>query len=97
MSMKVADFRVLRIAKPNANVSINQESSDISLNITGLTFKFDATLEEGFLRLPKTFSNVKSNVIDKSKRIRKITASYGKAPTGTFSFTGNKGVIALKE
>jgi hypothetical protein len=95
--MKVVDFRVLKMVQSDNMVVINQESSDISIDITGLSFKFDAILEEGLLRLPKSFSNVKSNVIDKSKRIRKITASYGKTATGAFSFTGNKGVITLKE
>jgi hypothetical protein len=95
--MKVVNFRVLKMVQPDAMVIVNQESSDISIDITGLSFKFDAILEEGLLRLPKTFSNVKSHVIDKSKRIRKITASYGKTTTGNFSFTGNKGVITLKK
>ncbi|MFI0429021.1 hypothetical protein [Mariniflexile sp. HMF6888] len=97
LTMKVVDFKVLKINQPDALVNINQESSDISINITGLSFKFDATLEEGVLRLPKSFNNVNSDVIDLSKRIRKVSANYGKSKSGTFTFTGNKGIIALKE
>ncbi|MDD7885724.1 hypothetical protein [Flavivirga sp. 57AJ16] len=97
LSMKVAELRVSKINLPDALVSINQESSDININITGLSFKFNATLEQGLLRLPKTFYNIKNNMIDKSKRIREINGAYGKPTSGIFSFTGKKGVIVLKD
>ena len=97
LSMKVAELRVAKINQPDAFVSINQESSDININITGLSFKFNATLEQGLLRLPKTFYNIENNMIDKSKRIREINGAYGKTTSGIFSFTGKKGVIVLKE
>jgi hypothetical protein len=97
LNMKVAELRVAKIEKPDAYVSINQESSDINLNITGLSLKFNATLEQGLLRLPKTFYNIENNVIDKSKRIREINGSYGTSASGIFSFKGKKGVIVLKE
>lgn len=97
LGMKVAELRVAKINQPDAYVSIDQESSDININITNLSFKFSATLEQGLLRLPKTFYNIENNMIDKSKRIREINGSYGKATSGIFSFTGKKGVIVLKE
>ncbi|MFI1773719.1 hypothetical protein [Thalassobellus citreus] len=95
--MRVAELRVSKINQPDAMVDINQESSDIHINITGLSFKFNATLEQGLLRLPKTFSNVKSKVINKSERLREITANYGSLKKGVFSFAGKKGVIVLNE
>ncbi|MDO5987754.1 hypothetical protein Q4Q39_10120 [Flavivirga amylovorans] len=97
LNMKVAELRIAKINKPDAYVSINQESSDININITGLSFKFNATLEQGLLRLPKTFYNIENNMIDKSKRIREINAIYGKSASGIFSFNGKKGIIVLKE
>ncbi|WP_242204599.1 DUF4097 family beta strand repeat-containing protein [Aestuariivivens insulae] len=98
LKMKVTDFRVLKMNQPDATVNINQESSDISINVSGLSFKFNATLEEGLLRLPKTFKKIKSKmVIDKGTRIRNIKATYGVQPKSTFSFTGKKGIITLKE
>lgn len=97
LTMKIADLKVFKINKADAIVTIDQESSDITMNINKLSFKFNATLEEGLLRLPKSFSNIKTNVIDKSKRMREISASYGKSLTGAFSFTGKKGAILLKE
>ncbi len=97
LSMKVAELRVAKINQPAAFVSISQESSDININITGLSFMFNATLEQGLLRLPKTFYNIENNMIDKSKRIREISGAYGKTTTGIFSFKGKKGVIILKE
>ncbi|WP_347926093.1 hypothetical protein [Pontimicrobium sp. SW4] len=97
LTMKVADFKVLRINQEDAQVTINQESSDISINISQLSFKFDATLEQGLLRLSKSFYNIKNNVLDEEKRLRNIKASFGATLTGTFTFTGKKGVITLKE
>nr|WP_143404162.1 hypothetical protein [Gaetbulibacter sp. 4G1] len=95
--MRVAELRVSKVNQPDAVVTINQESSDINLNISDLEFKLDATLEQGLLRLPKTFSNINTTMIDKGKRIRKVNATYGKMNLGVFTFTGKKGIITLKE
>ncbi|UNY99030.1 hypothetical protein MQE36_01455 [Zhouia spongiae] len=97
LEMKVTNLRILKMNRSDATVNINQESSDISIYISGLSFKFDAVLEEGLLRLPKTFTDVKSELVDKGNRIRNIYASYGNDLQGAFSFTGKKGVITLKE
>lgn len=97
LTMKVSEFRVNKITEPDAHVTINQESSDINLNIENLSFKFMATLEQGVLRLPKTCKNVNTNMIDKGKRIREIKATYGTSKTGNFTFNGKKGIITLKE
>ncbi len=95
--MKVAELRVSKINQPDAVVHIEQESSEIVLNISDLAFKFNATLEQGLLRLPKSLSNINTSVIDKGKRIREISATYGKLNLGVFTFTGKKGIITLKE
>lgn len=97
LTMKVAELKVSKIIQPDAVVNIEQESSEINLNISGLAFKFDATLEEGLLRLPKTFYNINTTVLDKGKRVREITATYGTLNLGVFTFTGKKGIITLKE
>lgn len=95
--MRVSDFRVSKIVQPGAVVTINQESSDINLNISNLAFKLSATLEQGLLRLPKAFTNIDTKMLDKSKRIREINATYGKSGHGMFTLTGKKGIITLIE
>lgn len=98
LNMRVSELRVGKIQHADAEVRINQESSDIHINIKDLSFNFKANLEEGLLRLPKTVSNLKNNVIDKSKRIREITATYGNSiRSGDFTFIGEKGAIVLEE
>jgi len=97
LSMKIADFRVSQVQSPEAAIVIDQESSEVSLTISDFSFRFDATLEEGLLRLPKSFKNIETKMLDKGKRIRKINATYGKGFSGTVSITGTKGVILLKE
>ncbi len=97
LSMKIADFKVDTIHSSDASIIIYQESSEISLNIEGFSFNFDATLEEGLVRLPKSFKNVNTKMLDKGKRVREITAKYGKDTPGKISITGEKGVILLKD
>lgn len=97
LNMNLAELRVKKIKDTNPEVRINQQSSDIHINIKDLSFKFKANLEEGLIRLPKTVSNLKNNIIDKSKRIREISGTYGIKPLGTFTFIGDKGVIVLDE
>lgn len=97
LTMKLADLRILKIKQPDIIVSIDQESSDIDINITKTSFKFKAALEQGLLRLPKSFSNISNKVIDKGMKIREIKAEYGKSLSGTFNLVGKKGIIILKE
>lgn len=97
LHLKVTKLRVFKINNPDSYITINQESSDISININQLNFKFAATLEEGLLRLPKTFSEVKSQVIDEGNKIRMVNAIYGKPNSGVLNFTGKKGNIILTE
>ncbi|RXP64541.1 hypothetical protein EC396_00770 [Lutibacter sp. HS1-25] len=95
LNMKITDFKVSNINKPEAFVHIDQESSDININITGLAFKFKANLEQGVLRIPKSFQNIKTVMINNDLKLREINATYGKKPTGKFSITGKKGTILL--
>ncbi|WP_343912007.1 hypothetical protein [Aquimarina litoralis] len=96
--MDVADFKVDKITNPSANVDINQKSSEINIDISDLNFDFEASLEQGLLRIPKTFKNIKNKMIDDKKRLREIQGTYGSnLEKGIFKITGRKGVIILKE
>lgn len=97
MTMKLADFRIANILDPKATIAIDQESSEVSLSVGDFSHRFEATLEEGLVRLPKSFENIDSEMLDKGKKLRKIKASYGKNPEGSISITGRKGVVLLKE
>ncbi|MFC5044628.1 hypothetical protein ACFSTE_22755 [Aquimarina hainanensis] len=96
-TMKVADFRIAKIDTPSPNIDINQESSEININVNGTSFNFEATLEQGLLRVPTSFSDINTHVIDKGKRIRTIKASYGDIRKGQTTITGKKGIIILSE
>jgi hypothetical protein len=97
MTMKIADFRVSHILDPNASIAIEQESSEISLNINNFSHRFEATLEQGLVRLPKSFKDIDSKMLDNGKKLREIKATYGKSKDGKISITGKKGVVLLKE
>ncbi len=97
LDMKISEFNVSRISGTNANINLHQQSSEIVLNIKDFSFKFNATLQEGLLRLPKSFDKVESKLLDKGKKIREIKAVYGSNTEGDISITGEKGVILLKE
>ncbi len=95
--MKISDFKLSNIHSADAKINIHQESSEIVLSIQDFSFNFEATLEEGLLRIPKSFDNVETNMLDQGKRIREVKATYGKDKLGSISITGEKGVILLKE
>ncbi|MFS4491947.1 hypothetical protein [Maribacter sp. 2308TA10-17] len=97
MTLKIADFRVAAITNSGADIAISQESSEISLNVTDFPHQFDATLEQGLVRMPKSFNNIDSEMLDKGKKLRKIKATYGKSAQGRISIKGKKGVVLLKE
>lgn len=97
LNMRIADFKILAVQNKDVAITLNQESSKISMNVKDFSFDFDATLEEGLLRLPKSFKNVDSQLLDKGKRIRKITAQYGNTYLGKVSIIGKKGAILIKD
>lgn len=97
LSMNITDFMVSKIHNKSPVINIEQESSDISIDITGVSFNFNITMEQGLIRIPKSFSNIETNVIDENKKIRVINATYGTTPFGKLLMTGEKGVIVLKE
>ena len=97
LSMKIADFRVQQVTSPDAEINIEQESSDINISVTNFSHRFDATLEQGVVRLPKSFDNVDSKLMDKGSRLREIRATYGKDQTGRISINGVKGIVTLHE
>lgn len=97
LKLKVTDFNVLKINKLAAIIRLEQESSDIDIDITGLSFNFKAYLREGVLRIPKSFENINSEMIDKSERLREISATYGEQLTGKLLIIGEKGTIFLRD
>jgi hypothetical protein len=97
LSMKINDLSINQIKNPNALINVDQESSDITISILGTAFKFHAYLTEGILKIPKTFENIETIMIDKGKKLREIHATYGKNPTGKVSISGYRGTIILKD
>lgn len=97
LSMKIADFRVRQITNPDSELTIEQESSDINLTVTDFSHRFDATLEQGVVRLPKSFENVNSTMLDKGKKLREIKGTYGNGKTGLISINGIKGIVTLND
>ncbi|MCL6267066.1 hypothetical protein [Flagellimonas myxillae] len=97
LTLRIAEVEIHDIIGPDPEIDIVQESSEIKLDVSGLAFDFRATLEQGLLRVPKTFSNVKSNITNAGRKIRDITASYGSGSKGDFSINGIKGVIVLTD
>ncbi|MDC6366109.1 MULTISPECIES: hypothetical protein [Flavobacteriaceae] len=97
LTLRIAEVEIGKVLKPDAKINIVQESSEVNMNISGMSFEFTATLEQGLLRVPKTFKNVKSHVSNAGSKIRDITATYGAGNLGDFSINGIKGVIVLTD
>ena len=97
LKMKVTELKVSNIGVPHAYINIEQESSDININISGLAFKFKAFIEQGVIRIPRSFQNIQTDMVDKSRKLRQISASYGEKPLGKVTITGKKGNIVLRD
>lgn len=97
LDTKIADFRITQFIGPQSEISFEQESSEITLNVSGFSHRFTATLEQGVVRLPKSFENVNSKVLDKGRRLREIEATYGEGKTGLITINGVKGIITINE
>jgi len=78
-------------------ILLNGNSSNMTINVEGISFALDATLIEGQMRLPKTVANLESNMIDEKEKKRQVTATYGKDQKGSMKIIGKKGDIFLKE
>ena len=97
LDTKITDFRIAQFIEPRAEISFEQESCEITLNVSGFSHRFTATLEQGVVRLPKAFENVNSKVLDKGRRLREIEATYGEDQSGFISINGTKGIITINE
>ena len=97
LELKVTELKVLKVVVPQANIKIRQESSDINIDITGLAFKFKAYIEQGVIRIPRSFQNIQTDMVDKRRKLRQISATYGTNPLGKITFTGEKGNIVLRD
>ncbi len=97
LNLRIADLRVDEIVDPSADIAIEQESSKLSFNIVDFSHQFEATVEQGLVRLPKSFQNIDSKMLDKGKKLRRIMATYGNGKPGSISIKGKKGVVLLKE
>lgn len=97
LTLRIAEVEIHKILAPNPEIDIVQESSEIKLDVSGLAFEFKATLEQGLLRVPKSFADIKTNVTNAGRKIRDITATYGTGTPGNFSINGIKGVIVITD
>jgi len=97
LDLNLAELKLMKLSSSSPFVDINQKSSEVYMNISDTNFDFNAKLEQGVLRIPKTMKNISSDVIDEKNKIRNIKATYGENKKGYVSFTGIKGIIFLKE
>lgn len=93
----VTELKIYSIRRPDSKIFIDQESSEININISGQSLRFTAVLEEGLLRIPTSFRDIDTAVINNGKKIREISANYGKGTPGEYTIKGLKGIIILKE
>ncbi len=96
LDLNVTDLKVSNFSTTTPFIAITEQSSDIFLNVADISFHFNAKLEQGVLRIPSSVKDLNTSIIDKKKKIRKISATYGDSNKGEISLTGKKGVITLR-
>lgn len=97
LTLRIADVEIQKVLNPDAEIDIVQESSEINMNVSGMVFDFKATLEQGLLRVPRSFDNIKTNVTNPGRKVRDISATYGQGTGGEFTINGIKGVIVITD
>lgn len=97
LNLKISDFVIYSIEEQNVEINLEQESSDITLHITKFPHHLNVILEEGVVRLPKSYTNVSSTMLNKGKKLRNIEASFGKNKTGQITIKGIKGIVTIND
>ncbi|SHG71318.1 hypothetical protein [Flagellimonas flava] len=97
LTLRIAEVEIKKVLRSDAGIDIVQESSQVNINVSGMVFDFKATLEQGLLRVPKTFRNIGTNVTNPGRKVREITADYGQGTGGDFTINGIKGVIVITD
>ncbi|MEM9001695.1 MAG: hypothetical protein AAGB24_15655 [Bacteroidota bacterium] len=97
IALKVSDLRLNRIIGHGSSLLIEQESSNLELNVTDFPHHFEAIMEGGIVQLPSSFEKVDSQILDKKKVIRKISADYGNQGKGYIQIKGTKGILKILE
>jgi hypothetical protein len=97
LNLNLSELRLLKFKTSTPKLYVQQKLSDVYVNISKTNFKFNAELEQGVLRLPKTMQNISSTLLDEKRKIRQINATYGTTTNGVFDLKGYKGIIIFKE
>ncbi len=97
LDLRVTDLRISKVVNPSPNIYLNEQNSEVDINITGLKFDLDANMEGGIFRLPESIKDVESIVLDAKNNHRTITAKYGLVKDGKIKLQGKKGFVILRE
>jgi len=97
LNLHLGDLTIEHISSSNPSLIIEQSASDISIQAGVSSFMVSASLEGGVLRLPKQIEDLDVQVLDEKKQLRKIKATYGKAPFGELDINGKKGLVQIKQ
>ncbi|OEK06069.1 hypothetical protein A8C32_18735 [Flavivirga aquatica] len=97
LDLNLAELRILKINTETPVFKVHQKTSEVYINISKSHFNFNAQLEQGVLRIPKTMYDIDSKILDEKNKIRHISANYGNKNKGILDLTGYKGIIILKE
>lgn len=97
LELRVTDLRVSKLKDSSPTIFLDHQNSEVDISISNTSFDLKADLEDGVLRLPESFNNLKSNVIDEKEKKRVITGKYGSGSMGDFELKGKRGYVILRE
>lgn len=90
------DCTIMALTSADAQLNVDQVSSDFELQSNGIGLNIVASMEAGRLRLPKEVDNLDVTMIDEKKEIREVRAQYHQSPFASLDITGKKGYIFIK-
>ena len=95
-SLRLTDLTIKNIISDSAIITIDQTNSEVEISVGKNAMELHATLEDGMLNVPKSDSDLETNIIDKKDNKRTITGALGVAPKGKITIIGKKGVVVIK-
>ncbi len=97
LDLWVTDLRVSKLKNTAPNVFVQQQNSEVDINIAGTAFDMYVEMEGGIFRIPESMAGVESKVMDEKSNYRKVSARYGAVKNGKITLEGKKGFVILRE
>ncbi len=95
--IKLSDLRIDHFEGKQQELDIDQDNSEIDIDLSNTSFKIIGNMEKGTFRVPDLTKDANVEILDEDKNKRLITGTYGNDVPGTIEIKGKKGYVLLRD